>query len=52
MCGPCGTHEKMTDAYKIWVEMLEGRNNSEDLDIDGRTMLKLILGKWNWRGLD
>jgi hypothetical protein len=31
---------------KFWSENLKGRDNSENLDIDGRTILGLILGKY------
>jgi hypothetical protein len=31
--------------YRFWSENLKGRNNVVDLGIDGRIILKLILGK-------
>jgi hypothetical protein len=34
----------MKNAYKILVGKLKGRNLSEDLGIDGRIILKSILG--------
>jgi hypothetical protein len=27
---------------KVWWEILKGRDNSEDLDVDGRTILEWI----------
>jgi hypothetical protein len=30
---------------KFWLENLKGRNHSEDLGIDGRIILELILGE-------
>jgi hypothetical protein len=32
-------------AYNILVGRPEGRNHKEDLDVDGRTTLRWILGK-------
>jgi hypothetical protein len=34
-------------AYRVWMGIPEGRNNFEDLGIDGRIILKRILGKWD-----
>jgi hypothetical protein len=34
---------------KFRLEILEGRDHSEDLGINGRIILKLILGKQVWR---
>jgi hypothetical protein len=36
----------MRNVYKIFVGKSEGRNHLEDLGVDGRTILKWILGKW------
>jgi hypothetical protein len=30
---------------KFWLEILKGRDHSEDLDVDERIILKWILGK-------
>jgi hypothetical protein len=34
---------------KLFLEYLKGRHNSEDLDIDVKIILKLILGKLDVR---
>jgi hypothetical protein len=34
-------------AYKIWVGRREGKNNSEDLGVNGRIILKWIFKKWD-----
>jgi hypothetical protein len=31
---------------KFWSVILKGRDNSEDLGVDGRIILDWILGKW------
>jgi hypothetical protein len=36
---------EMRNAYKILVGKPEGKNHSEDLDVDGRTILEWMLGK-------
>jgi hypothetical protein len=39
---------------KFWLESLKGRDHSEDLDVDGKIILKWILGKSGlgmWIGL-
>jgi len=33
-------------AYRDWVGKMEGKSQLEDLDLDGRIILKLILKKW------
>jgi hypothetical protein len=38
---------EMKIAYKILIGKPEGKNHSEDLGIDGRMILELILGKQN-----
>jgi hypothetical protein len=41
-------HDKLFD-WEVdaifWLENLKGRDHSEDLGVDGRIMLELILGK-------
>jgi len=32
--------------YRDWVGKMEGKSQLEDLDIDGRIILKLILKNW------
>jgi hypothetical protein len=39
------THGKYEDAHKILVGKPEGKNHSEDLGVDGKTLLEWILGK-------
>jgi hypothetical protein len=34
---------------KFWSEKPEGKNHSEDLDIDGQTILEFILGEQGGR---
>jgi hypothetical protein len=31
----------------FWVESLKERDNSKDIGLDGRIILKWILGKWD-----
>jgi hypothetical protein len=38
-----GRNEKFTK--KFWSENLKGRDDSEDLDVDGMLILKRLLGK-------
>jgi hypothetical protein len=44
-CITCGRNEMHT---KLWLGNLKGRSHSEHLGIDGRIILKWILGKWGW----
>jgi hypothetical protein len=41
------THERLRNAYKIVVGEPEGRDYSEDLDVDGEIILEGIVRKWN-----
>jgi hypothetical protein len=36
---------EMRNSYKISVENIKGRDNSEDLGIDGKIILEWMLGK-------
>jgi hypothetical protein len=40
---------KMRNAYKILLEILKGRDRSEDLGVDGMIILKWILGRQSLR---
>jgi len=42
--GSCSTRQ-MGNAYKFWSGNLKGRDHSEDLGIDGKIILELILEK-------
>jgi hypothetical protein len=44
MGGACTTHETR-NVHKFWFESLIRRDQSEDQDIDGKTILKLISKK-------
>jgi len=40
-------------ALILWLENLQGRDDLEDLGIDGKIMLEWVLGKWGgeiWAG--
>jgi hypothetical protein len=37
------THGEILTAYKFELESLKGRNQSEDLSVEGRIILKFIL---------
>jgi len=42
------------NAYKIWSENMKGRDHSEDLGVNGGTILEWTLGKQDgrlWTGL-
>jgi hypothetical protein len=36
---------------RFWLEILKGRNHSEELGVDGKIILEWILGKW-WNAVD
>jgi hypothetical protein len=38
-------HWRGENAYKYWLGSLKGRVYSEDIDVDGRIILKWIVGK-------
>jgi hypothetical protein len=37
---------EMWGAYRIWLESLKGGDCCKDWGVDGRIILKLMLGKW------
>jgi hypothetical protein len=41
--------ERLEMRTKFWLESLKVRNNSEDLGVDGKIILKWTVGKWGWR---
>jgi hypothetical protein len=45
LIGHAARMEAIGNSYKIMVGKPEGRNRLEDLDIDGRMLLKLMLSK-------
>jgi hypothetical protein len=43
-----------TGVYRVWSIVLKGRDHLDDLDLDGRMILKFIFKKWDegaWTGL-
>jgi hypothetical protein len=46
----CSMHGRYEEHIKrVCLEDLKGRNHLEDLDVDGRMMLKLIMENWDGR---
>jgi hypothetical protein len=46
MGGACSAHGgKIRNASKIWLGSPKGKDHAEDLRVDGRIVLKCILGK-------
>jgi hypothetical protein len=45
LLGACSMHWRDEMCTIFWSEGLKGRDHSEDLGVDGRMVLKLILGK-------
>jgi hypothetical protein len=35
-------------AYRVLMERTEGKNHLEEMDLDGRIILKWILKNWDW----
>jgi hypothetical protein len=52
MGGACSTHGEMINVYKTSVGNTKGRGHSEELGVDGRMILELILGKIWWEGVE
>jgi len=46
----CNTHEREEKNTKVWLENLKGRDQSEDLGVDGKTILEWILEKYGGKG--
>jgi hypothetical protein len=44
ICRTCSTHVR-DGAYNIFVEVMKGRDHSEDLGVDGKEILERIFGK-------
>jgi hypothetical protein len=54
MGGPCSTNGRYEKTYNILVGKPEGRDDLEDLRINGKGILEWILGKYGgrvWTGL-
>jgi hypothetical protein len=49
MGGACSKHEEMRNAYKIIVGKPNVRGYSGDLGVEGRIILKWIVGKQCWK---
>jgi hypothetical protein len=43
-----GVYGEMRNSYRILVGKLEGKNHLQDLGIDGRIVLRWILGKYDF----
>jgi len=41
--------ERDEKRVKLCSGNLKGTEHSEDLDVDGRTILEIILQKWRWK---
>jgi hypothetical protein len=48
MGGECSTHWAVIMRTKFWLENLKGAGHSKDISVDGRIILKWILGKDVW----
>jgi hypothetical protein len=48
----CSTNGAKRNACRILVGKPEGREHQEDLDIDGRLILRWFLGRMGWYELD
>jgi hypothetical protein len=49
MGGTWGTYEEEErGAYRVLVGRPGGKNHLGDVGIDGRTVLKWIISKWDW----
>jgi hypothetical protein len=45
MGGACSTHGEMRSAYTFFIGSLKGRDQSEDVGVDRKIILKWILRK-------
>jgi hypothetical protein len=45
----CSTHRRDEKCIKLWLGNLKGTDHSEDLGVDRRIILELILGKLDVR---
>jgi hypothetical protein len=52
MVKACSTNGKKTTAYRIFVGQPEGEDHWEDEDVGGWIILKCILDRMGWYGLE